>query len=350
MTTITRDGLSRRRFNLLAVTALAAAATLPVAALAATAAPTKLRIGLILAAGPENGWEATLLKALEAAKAAKPHGLDISWKASDPLWGDEAGEAIRLYAQSGDYDVIWAHSTYSDQVAKVRADFPEILFVVVGSGNEGLGGNQYWVYKRVHEPAWLMGVVAGRSTKTGVIGAVGTFPADDVNDSLNAFFAGARSVNPGVKTQVAFVQSWYDPPKAAQLADAQIAAGADFVYQLAANFQPCTEKKILCFGNFQDENPAAPAVVVSSSVAVWDPDVHGIVEAWWGHVVDKKPWDGNTAPRWFSMAEGGSALAPFHGLEGKLAPGVAAEVEALKAKILDGSFKVPLDVAEPKAS
>ena len=343
----TFTGITRRHFTLTAATALATlAAGLP-SARAAT--PSALRIGLILAAGVENGWEATLISALEHAKAAKPHGLDISWKASDPLWGDEAGEAMRLYAESGEFDVIWAHSTYSDQVKKLKDEFPEILFVVVGSGNEGLGGNQYWVYKRVYEAAYLLGVVAGLETKSGVIGAVGTFPADDVNDSLNAYFAGAKSVRPDVKTRIAFVQSWYDPPKAAQLADAQIAEGADVLYQLAANFQPCVEKKIFCFGNFADENAAAPAVVVSSSMAVWDADVASIVDAWWAHKAEGKPYAGNKEPVWRSLAEGGAALAPYHGLDAKLKPETVKKVEELKAKILDSSLKVALDVSEPKA-
>lgn len=343
----TLPAITRRDFTLGA--SLLAASLIAGMPAARAAAPTQLRIGLILVSGVENGWEATLIAALERLKAEKPQGLEVSWKASDPLWGDEAGEAMRLYAESGAFDVIWAHSTYSDQVQKLKDAYPEILFVVSGSGNEGLGGNQYWAYKRVHESAYLLGVIAGLSTKTGVIGAVGTFPADDVNDSLNAYFAGARSVRPDIKTRVAFVQSRYDPPKAAQLANAQMAEGADFIYQLAANFQPCVEKNILCFGNFSDENAAAPEVVVSSSVAVWDPDVRRIVNAWWAHKAEGKPYDGNKEPVWFSLAQGGTALAPYHGLDARLPPGTAQKIEELKAKIIDGSLKVPLDVSEPKA-
>ena len=73
--------------------------------------------------------------------------------------------------------------------------------MVVGSGNEGLGGNVYWVYKRIHEPSYLMGILAGCSTKTNVIGAVGTYAYDDVNDEINAFFEGAKSVNPDVNAE-----------------------------------------------------------------------------------------------------------------------------------------------------
>lgn len=314
------------------------------------AGPEKLNIAIILSAGIDNAWDGTLIEALERIKAAKPHGLDITWKYTDPLWGDDAGDAMRLFAESGEYDIIWAHSTYSDQVKKLKDEFPEIQFVVVGSGNEGLGGNQYWIYKRVHEPAYLLGYIAGKMTKSNKLGAVGTFPADDVNDEINAFFAGAKAANPAVEKSVAFIESWYDPAKAGEYTTAQISTGADLVFQLTGNFKPCEEAKILCFGNFQDQNAYSPTTIVSSAVAHWDADAMWVIDAWWAHKAEGKPYAGNTDKHWLSMKEGGSSMAPYHELESKIPETVRAEVDALKAKILDGSFEVPLDTADPKTN
>jgi len=256
---------------------------------------------------------------------------------------------MRLYAESGRFDVIWAHSTYSDQVKRLKDEFPEILFVVVGSGNEGLGGNQYWVYKRVHEAGYLLGALAGHMTESDVLGAVGTFPADDVNDEINAFFAGARAVNPEVAGNTAFIESWYDPAKASEFTAAKIATGADVIFQLASNFRPCEEAKILCFGNFADQNSFSPSTVLSSAVARWDPDIRWIVDEWWAYKTEGAPYDGNTEMRWFSMAEGGSDIAPYHGLADRTPDAVKAAIDALRASIMDGSFVVPLDVSTPKS-
>jgi basic membrane lipoprotein Med (substrate-binding protein (PBP1-ABC) superfamily) len=322
------------------------AATLP----ASAQKPDRLSVAVILSAGIENGWDGTFIHALEKAKEAAPHGLKISWKYTEPLWGDDAGDAMRLFAESGEYDIIWAHSTYSDQVKKLKDEFPEILFVVVGSGNEGLGGNQYWVYKRVHEAAYVLGTIAGKMTKSGVLGAVGTYPADDVNDEINAFFAGARSVRPDVKHSVAFIESWYDPAKAAEYTKAQIATGADLIFQLAGNFQPCEEAKIYCFGNFSDQNSFSPSTVLSSAVAVWSPDLNWIIDEWYAHKVEGKPYDGNKEKHWFSMAQDGAAVAPYHDLESAIPEPVRAEAKALEEKIRSGAFEVPLDVADPKNS
>ena len=126
---------------------------------------------------------------------------------------------------------------YSDQVKRIKDKYPNVMFVVVGSGNEGLGGNTYWVYMRNHEAAYLQGVTAGLTTKTGTVGFVGTFPADDVVDAANAYFAGAASVKPDIHKKVAFIESWWDPPMAREASTAQIAAGADNLLMSATAFE-----------------------------------------------------------------------------------------------------------------
>jgi len=320
----------------------------PVRAIAS--GPDKLNIAVILSAGIESGWDGTLIEALDRVKAARPHGLEITWKYTDPLWGDDAGDAMRLFAESGQYDIIWAHSTYSDQVKKLKDEFPEIMFVVVGSGNEGLGGNQYWVYKRVHEPAYLLGYAAGKLSQANKVGAVGTFPADDINDAINAFFAGAKVANPAIGRTVAFIESWYDPAKAGEYTSAQVATGADLIFQLTGNFKPCEEAKILCFGNFQDQRSFSPSTVLASVLAFWDPDINWIIDEWWAYKALGKPYAGNTEKHWFPMKDGGSGMAVNPDLQAKIPADVQADIEDLKARIMAGSFDVPIDVSDPKTA
>lgn len=311
-------------------------------------APTKLRIALIIGNGPESAWDGTFLKALERVTAARPHGLEITTKVSDPMWGDDVENAMRLYAQSGQFDIIWGHSTYSDQIEPLKDEFPDLMFVMTGSGNKPLGDNVYWIYKRVHEPAYLLGVLAGKATESGVIGSVGTYPADDVNDEMNAFFAGARSVNPEIVTKVAFIQSWYDPAKAAEYMNSQIAAGADILFSLVDNFSPCDEHKdkVVCIGNFRDDWERSPRIL-SAPLAVWDADIVRLVNAWYDHKANGTPYDGNTDMLWATMAEGGAAVAPFHGREDLVPEEAIAAFEKAKAEYEAGTLDIPLDVSLP---
>ena len=67
---------------------------------------------------------------------------------------------------------------------------------------------------------------------------------------MNAFMKGVAETNANVKFQVAFIGSWFDPPKAKETALAQIDAGADVMY--AERFgvsDAAKDKGILAIGN-----------------------------------------------------------------------------------------------------
>jgi basic membrane lipoprotein Med (substrate-binding protein (PBP1-ABC) superfamily) len=331
-------------------TALAAAAIASLTLFCANAfagAPTRLGIGMILATGPEADWDATLLRDIETVTKAAPHGLEITTKHVDGVEGEKAKDAMELLAKSGKYQIIWAHSSYSDQVKVLKDKYPDVLFVVVGSGNEGLGGNVYFAYKRVHEPSYLLGVLAGRLTKSDTVGVVGQFPSEDVNDQINAFFAGARSVNADVKRKVAFIESWYDPAKAEQFTNAQISAGADLIFQLAGSFETCEKASIKCFGNYVDQGERAPASVVASSLISWEPDLAWVIDAWYDHAANGKPYAGNVKERWFSEAEGGSSLSAYHAFDDKVPAEVKTEIKTLEGRIDSKELVIPVDLSVP---
>ncbi|MEX0305362.1 MAG: BMP family protein [Leisingera sp.] len=333
--------------NILKKAALAALPFAAAAGIAAAEAPKELGIGLILATGPEAAGDATLLRDLDAVIEAAPHGLEISYKNINGKWGEDAGDAMELLAKTGRYQIIWAHSSYSDQVKALQEKYPDILFALVGSGNEGLGGNAYWVYKRAHEPSYLLGVLAGRLTENDVVGVVGQFPSEDVNDQINSFFAGARSVNPGVQRKVAFIESWYDPAKAEQFTNAQIAAGADLTFQLVESFETCEKAGIMCFGNYVDHGETSPDSVVASALTSWTEDINWVIGEWYDFAANGTPYDGNTTEKWVPMAVGGSALSGFHAYKDKLPAGLKDEIAALSAQIAAGDLAIPVELSLP---
>jgi len=324
-----------------------AAVLLSSSAMVFAQAPTELGIGLILATGPEAAWDGTLLRDVEALVAEAPYGLDISYKNVNGVWGEQAGDAMDLLAKSGKYQIIWAHSSYSDQVKTLQEKYPDVMFVVVGSGNEGLGGNSYWLFKRAHEPSYLLGVLAGRLTESNVVGVVGQFPSEDVNDQINAFFAGAKSVNANVKQKVAFIESWYDPAKAEQFTNAQIAAGADVTFQLVESFETCEKAGIKCFGNYVDHGATSPDSVVASATISWTEDLKYAIDQWYDYAANDTPYNGNETERWVSMADGGSGLSGYNAFEDQLSGELKAEIAELSAQIVSGDLVVDIDLSVP---
>lgn len=313
-------------------------------------APTNLNIAIITCCGIESMWDASFFEAMERVKAEKPHGLEITWDWTDGVWGEDAERVMREYAETGEYDIIWATSTYSDQVKNLMDEFPETMFVYHGSGNEGLGSNAYWLYMRVHEPAYVLGTLAGSLTETNKVGVVGTFAFDDVNDEINAFFQGAHDVNPEVTQTVTFIESWYDPVLGNEATNAQAAAGVDFMLQLGDGWEACVDNDIYCFGNFGDQNFLAPDNVPASTMAMWDPGIRWLIDEWWNHAAEGQPWNGNVEKRWFPMAEGGSDLTEINSLGGEIPQEAIDAAMEVKQGILDGEVEIPLNVEVPESS
>ena len=124
---------------------------------------------------------------------------------------------------------------------------------------------------------------------------------------------------------------------------AQIEAGADLIYaERFGVFEAAKEKGVLAFGNMSDQNALAPNVVITGPV--WDmyPTIKFAIE-----MVKKKAWVAMDLGEWSMMAKGGARLAPFHSFEKTLPGAVIKEVQDLKQKILNGTFRVPVDEQKP---
>ena len=306
-----------------------------------------LKFGAVLPSGVENAWTAALIESFEKVKASKPHGLDMELAYSESVFGPDALTAMERYAEEG-FDVVWGHSSYSDQVEELKDAFPNTIFVTVGSGNRILGGNAYLLYMHLHEPAYLAGVFAASESKSGALGVVGLFPADDVNDQVNAFRAGARSINENAKVIVTFIESWYDPVKAAEAANAQIAAGADIIFQLGESFQTCRERGVMCIGNYIDSSKVAPDVVPTSTLVSWEPHLNYIVNEWKKHNDTGTNFEAPEEVVWFSMANGGGDLSPITAkFIDKVSGATKTAIEKARADILSGVLEVKLDMSLP---
>jgi basic membrane lipoprotein Med (substrate-binding protein (PBP1-ABC) superfamily) len=329
----------------------APAAPVPVqepAAVEMAAEPTELKIAIISTTPKEEPWNTVLLQAVERVIAEKPHGLTISYTFQELISTPDGERVMRELASSGEYDIIWGHSVYPDAIQALGPKYPDIPFVGGGSGYEPMGQNMYWVNMYVHEAAYLNGIIAGKMTKTNVIGAVAAFPYENVNMPINAYFEGAKSVNPNVKVKMSYIESWYDPPKAKEEALAQIAAGADFIYaERFGPFEAASEKGVYAFGHYMDQNELAPDTVVSSALALWDPCVKAIVDAWWDHTTKGTPYNASTTDAmYFFMKDGATDISEYHGFENTIPEDVKALVEQKREEIKSGKLAVPANGAQ----
>lgn len=298
------------------------------------------KIAAIFQTAIEEPWDGVIHQA--CLKAKKELG-NIEYEFTEKIAAADFEKVLREYAERG-FDLIVGDAFLAgeDPTRRVAKDYPEIAFAF-GSEFGPVAPNFSVFDNWIHEPAFLSGVIAGRITKTNTLGVVAAIPIGEVNRLVNAFKAGALSVNPKIKVKIAYIGGWFDPPKAKEAAIAQIEAGADLIFaERFGVFEAAKEKGVLAFGNMSDQNALGPDVVITGPV--WDmyPTIKFAIE-----MVKKNAWLSMDLGEWSMMAKGGAHLAPFHSFEKTLPASVIKEVRDLEQKILNGTFRVPVDEQKP---
>lgn len=310
--------------------------------------PTELKIAVITTTPKEEPWNTVLLQTLDRVIAEKPHGLEISYVFQELIATPDGERVMRDLANSGEYGIIWGHSVYADAIMNLAPEFPDIVFAGSGSGYDPMGSNAFWVNMFVHESAYLLGMLAGSMSETGVIGAVAAFPFANVNMPIQAYKEGAKAVNPDIVFKMNYIDSWYDPAKAKEFSLAQIAAGADFVYaERFGPFEAAKEMGVYAFGHYADQNELAPDVVVSSALALWDPVAKHLIDAWWDYSVNGVPYAAPTdSAVYYFMKDGATDIAPYHGFEDIIPQEVQNLIDQTRQDIMDGTLVIDVSDAE----
>jgi basic membrane protein A len=293
----------------------------------------------------DNGWDRSGHESF--LRFAEKADIDVKeLRFAEGLWGDEAEAAMREYAESG-CDVIWAHGGYNDIILNIHSEYPEVMFVEVGSGwIDGDENNYHYMY-RCYDGVYALGVLAGLMTEGDVIGAAAGFPAEDVNDVLNAFFAGAKSVKPELKQKVGFINSWYDPVAAGELAEAQKAAGASQLFMAAENFDVCGEGTgAMCYGPYIDFSQLYPGAVMASYLATWEPGYEWALEEWMKYKATGE-WNGGPYGFENNMASGACTVKLGEGVEETLPADVLAKYNETLDAIMSGDLVPELNIEEP---
>lgn len=331
-------GLSRRT-----VLALAAAGLTSVALGSTPGFAKTLKVAGIYTQPIQQKWDARLHEALLAAKEAG----EIEYVFSEKVANTDYVRVLREYAE-GKADLIVGEAFgISREARKVADDYKDIAFLM-GDPFKPHGDNFSVFDNYIHEPCYLMGILAGSMSKSGKIGMVGGYPIGEVNRLFNAFMAGALSVNPNAQFKVNFIGSWYDPPKAKEAAFAQIETGVDVLYaERAGVVDAARDKGILAFGNVNDMNKEENGKDVVVTSALWH------MESAIGHAIDQVKAGSFSAAdykEWTMMQKGGASLAPYYEFEGKIPADAKAKVEQIKSDILSGKFVVEIDDNEPKST
>ncbi len=241
--------------------------------------------------------------------------------------GPDAERIIRQYATAG-FDMIFTTSFgYMDPTLAVAKDFPNVIFEHC-SGYK-TAPNMATYFGRIEEARYLTGIIAGRMTKSNVIGYVAAFPIPEVVRGINGFTLGVRSVNPAAQVKVVWTNTWYDPVKEREAAVALLDAGADIIAQHQDTTEPqkaAQERGKFSIGYDSDMGKFVGDTVLASATWNWETYFTQTIQA----ALDGK-W--KTHAYWGGLKDN---IVQLSSISPRVPASVRNEVEAARKKILGG--------------
>lgn len=303
-----------------------------------------IKVAAVYTVPVEQQWVSRIHK---AANAAKERG-DIEYVFSENTANTDYERVLREYCEAGHKLILGEVFGVEDAARTVAADYPDVAFLAGSSFKSDAEKlpNFATFDNYIQDASYLTGLIAGAMTKSKNIGMVGGYPIPEVNRLMNAFIAGVKESAPDTKFQVAFIGSWFDPPKAKETAFAQVDAGADLLY--AERFgvsDAAKERKVLAVGNVIDTQKDYPDTVVASALWHFEPTLdHAIAQ------VKAGAFKAEDYGVYSFMKNAGCSLAPLGSFDGKVPAEVMAKVAEKEKAIKDGSLTIEIDDKEPKSS
>ena len=298
----------------------------------------KIHVGLVFDIGGKDDRSFNAA-AWEGAKRAKEQ-LPIVLRDVEPGDPSSIEPAMRAFAERG-YDLIigvgFAQAEIMEQVAK---DYPEIHFAII-DGVIDLPNTASLVFKE-HEGSYLVGMIAGRTTKTDTIGFIGGMDIPLIHRFQKGYEEGAQAVNPDVRLITNYVgvtdAAWNNPGKGKELAVAQIGKGADVIFTAAGNsglgaFDAAEQYNKLVIGVDSNQNWMKPGFVLTSMVKRVDNAVYSIIE-------DEIAGRFKPGFHVYGLENEGVAYSLDQYNKHLISPEVLREVEEAKKKIIAGEIKV----------
>ena len=307
--------------------------------------PSKVRVGIVFDNGGKDDRSFNAAAFEGVKRAEKDFGIVL--RDVEPGNPTSIEPAMRAFAERGFNLVIGVGFAQSPIMERVAKDYPNINFAIV-DGVIPLPNVASLVFKE-HQGSYLVGMIAARTTRTGVIGFIGGMDIPLIHKFAVGYAEGARAVNPNIRVIENYVgvtdAAWNNPGKGKELALSQIGKGADVIFTAAGNsglgaFDAVEQAgkrdgraERFVIGVDSNQNGVKPGFVLTSMVKRVDNAVYQIVQ----ELVNGK-FKGGFHVYGLDKDGVGYALDQFN--QTLIPQDILQEVEAAKQKIINGEIQV----------
>jgi basic membrane protein A len=236
----------------------------------------------------------------------------------------------------------------ANSIARVAKQFPDTHFAIIDVDWNDLPGHPKNVEGLIfteQQVGYLAGYLAGlveKSSKgTNTIGSVGGEKQPPVDRYIAGYQAGAKAADPGVKLLNGYSNEWVDQAKCKTIAENQIQAGANIVFQVAGGcglgvLDAAKQSNAWGIGVDADQSYIGPQVLTSAEKGV-DTSVYDTIK----QVLDGKFKGGTNSV--FSLANNGVRLGK---ISSKVPHAYVTKVKQIAQQIASGKLAdIPTEVA-----
>jgi len=293
----------------------------------------------LLTPGPvsDAGWNAAAYDGLQLIRRQLGAQTALVQTTSPADFDD----AFRDFAERG-FALIFAHGfEYTDAALNAGRQFPHSYFVV--TSGSAASANVASVSFKIEQAAYVLGVLAGGMSTTGLAGTVGGIELPAIKLTFAGFERGFLSVRPRGRVLNTFIGSFDDVGAAKEAALAEISQGADVLFHNAdaaglGVFQAAAQRHVYAFGSNRDQNDVAPAVVLASAVT-------SIPQAFLRIASQVKAGDFHPRMIEFGMGDGMVRVIVNRRLASRIPASVMRQVRTTEQAIVSGKIVVPSQYA-----
>ena len=114
-----------------------------------------------------------------------------------------------------------------EQAAK---DYPDQKFIIVDETYEDIPKNVETIIFNAEQSAFLVGLIAGKMTKTNNVGFIGGMDISPINAYKYGYMAGVKTANNNCTLQTQYANSFSDQAKGKAIASQMISNKADIIF------------------------------------------------------------------------------------------------------------------------
>ena len=215
-------------------------------------------------------------------KAKKDLGVEVKYLESKQD-ADYSTNVETLIDEEVDL-IVGVGSKLAPTIEQASKDYPDQKFVIVDETYEKIPSNVETVLFNAEQSAYLVGLIAGKMTKTNDIGFIGGMDISVINTFKYGYMAGVKTANSKCKLQSQYANSFTDQAKGKAIANQMISNGTDIIFIAGGDvgtgaIEAIKEANKYAIGVDRDQSDLAPDNVLTSAIKRVDIGVYETVKS-----------------------------------------------------------------------